>query len=87
MVGSIAADDPEGIGILAKLKEDAEEDGDIHVLSNEDGVGAREVAGFQQCADVVIQKSTREGFGLTITEAMWKDDRLLQGMLPGANFR
>ncbi|HAN87142.1 MAG TPA: glycosyl transferase family 1 [Firmicutes bacterium] len=87
MVGSIAADDPEGIGILAKLKEDAEEDGDIHVLSNEDGVGAREVAGFQQCADVVIQKSTREGFGLTITEAMWKGRPVVAGNATGCKLQ
>ena len=72
MVGSIAHDDPEGIELLRKLKKAAENDHDIHVLSNEDGVGAPEVAAFQQLADVIVQKSIREGFGLTITEAMWK---------------
>jgi len=64
-----------------------EEDGDIHVLSNEDGVGAREVAGFQQCADVVIQKSTREGFGLTITEAMWKGRPVVAGNATGCKLQ
>jgi len=87
MVGSIAADDPEGIGILAHLKEEAAGDRNIHVLSNEDGVGAREVAAFQQCADVVIQKSIREGFGLTITEAMWKGRPVVAGNATGCKIQ
>jgi len=87
MVGSIAADDPEGIGILAHLKEEAAGDRNIHVLSNEDGVGAREVAAFQQCADVVIQKSIREGFGLTITEAMWKRRPVVAGNATGCKIQ
>ena len=45
---------------------------DIKILNNFNGVGNIEVNAFQAHADVVIQKSTREGFGLTVTEALWK---------------
>jgi trehalose synthase len=48
------------------------EDPDVFVLSNLDNVGSVEVNAFQSHADVVIQKSLREGFGLTVTEALWK---------------
>ena len=87
MVGSIASDDPEGIAILNRLKIAAGDDGDIHLLSNDDGVHATEVAAFQQHADVVIQKSTREGFGLTITEAMWKGKPVVAGEAVGCRLQ
>jgi trehalose synthase len=87
MVGSIAHDDPEGVELLRKLKESAEHDHDIHVLSNEDGVGAPEVAAFQQLADVIVQKSIREGFGLTITEAMWKMRPVVAGAATGCKLQ
>ena len=87
MVGSIAHDDPEGVELLSKLKEAARDDHDIHVLSNEDGVGAPEVAAFQQLADVVVQKSIREGFGLTITEAMWKMRPVVAGAATGCKLQ
>ncbi|HHX25601.1 MAG TPA: glycosyltransferase [Firmicutes bacterium] len=87
MVGSIAHDDPEGVELLRKLKESAHQDHDIHVLSNEDGVGAPEVAAFQQLADVVVQKSIREGFGLTITEAMWKMRPVVAGAATGCKLQ
>lgn len=87
MVGSIAHDDPEGIELLRKLRKLAEHDHDIHVLSNEDGVGAPEVAAFQQLATVVVQKSVREGFGLTITEAMWKMRPVVAGAATGCKLQ
>ncbi len=87
MIGSIAHDDPEGIELLEKLKKAAENDHDIHVLSNEDGVGAPEVAVFQQLADVIVQKSIREGFGLTITEAMWKMRPVVAGAATGCKLQ
>ncbi|MCR4425859.1 MAG: glycosyltransferase [Firmicutes bacterium] len=83
LVGAIASDDPEGVRLLADLKREAESDPDIHVLSNEDGVHAPEVAAFQLGADVVVQKSMREGFGLTITEAMWKARPVVAGRATG----
>lgn len=87
MVGSIASDDPEGAAILSRLEAAAIGDTDIHLLSNDDGVHAAEVAAFQQCADVVIQKSTREGFGLTITEAMWKGKPVVAGDAVGCRLQ
>ena len=45
---------------------------DIHLLTNLDGVGAAEINAFQTGSEVIIQKSLREGFGLTVTEGMWK---------------
>lgn len=87
MVGSIAHDDPEGVELLRKLKEVAGGDDDIHVLSNEDGVGASEVAAFQQLATVVVQKSIREGFGLTISEAMWKKKPVVAGAATGCKLQ
>ena len=50
----------------------ADGDPDIKILNNLNNVGAIEVNAFQSQADVLIQKSTREGFGLTVSEALWK---------------
>jgi len=55
-----------------KTARHAGEDYDIHLLSNLNGVGNLEVNAFQRASDVIIQKSIREGFGLVITEALWK---------------
>ena len=72
LVGSMASDDPEGMVYFSNALRRAGEDYDVHILSNLDGVFDREVNAFQTVADVVIQKSTREGFGLVVAEAMWK---------------
>mgnify|MGYP000844879317 FL=1 len=87
LVGSIALDDPEGVRLLDDLKRAAGGDPDAHVLSNRDGVHAAEVAAFQQEADVVIQKSVREGFGLTITEGMWKARPVVAGQATGCRLQ
>ncbi|MEA3454304.1 MAG: glycosyltransferase, partial [Candidatus Caldatribacteriota bacterium] len=65
-------DDPEGWEYYEKTARHAGEDYDIHLLSNLNGVGNLEVNAFQRASDVIIQKSLREGFGLVITEALWK---------------
>ena len=72
LVGSMATDDPEGWDFFQMTHEHAEGDEDIKILNNLNNVGAIEVNAFQSQADVVIQKSTREGFGLTVSEALWK---------------
>jgi len=72
MVGSMATDDPEGREFFQKTFEYADGDPDIKILSNLNNVGAIEVNAFQSQSDVVLQKSIREGFGLTVTEALWK---------------
>ena len=58
-------------------------DPDIHILNNFNNVGAIEVNAFQAQADVVIQKSTREGFGLTVTDAVWKGRPFIGGNVGG----
>ena len=72
LIASMANDDPEGWEYYEKTARHAGEDYDIHLLSNLNGVGNLEVNVFQRASDVIIQKSLREGFGLVITEALWK---------------
>jgi trehalose synthase len=58
-------------------------DPDIHLFTNLQGVGDLEVSVFQQAAEVVVQKSTREGFGLVVSEAMWKGKPVIGGNVGG----
>jgi trehalose synthase len=83
LVGSMATDDPEGWYYLDKTIRHAGEDGDVYVLHNFHGVGALEVGAFQAVSDVVVQKSTREGFGLVVTEALWKGKPVVGGNAGG----
>jgi len=83
LVGSMAADDPEGWEYLDKTIRHAGEDFDIHILHNFHGVGGYEVGCFQTVSDVVVQKSLREGFGLVVTEAMWKGKAVVGGKVGG----
>ena len=73
LVGVMAHDDPEGWVYLEKTLRKIGEDYDVKVLTNLNGVHAREVNAFQRASDVILQMSLREGFGLTVTEAMWKE--------------
>jgi len=83
LVGSMATDDPEGWDYFNATVSHADGDPDIHILNNLNNVGAIEVNAFQSHCDVVIQKSTREGFGLTVTEAIWKGRPLIGGNVGG----
>jgi trehalose synthase len=83
LVGSMATDDPEGWDYFNATVSHADGDPDIHILNNLNNVGAIEVNAFQSHCDVVIQKSTREGFGLTVTEAIWKGRPLIGGAVGG----
>ena len=83
MVGSMASDDPEGREYFQKTYEYADNDPDIKILSNLNNVGAIEVNAFQSQSDVCLQKSIREGFGLTITEALWKGRPTIGGNVGG----
>jgi trehalose synthase len=83
LVGSMATDDPEGWDYFNATVSHADGDPDIHILNNLNNVGAIEVNAFQSHCDVVIQKSTREGFGLTVTEAIWKGRPLVGGNVGG----
>lgn len=83
LVGSMASDDPEGWEYLTHTLDYAADDPDIYILSNLNNVGSVEVNAFQTQADVVVQKSTREGFGLTVTEALWKGRPTVAGNVGG----
>ena len=75
LAGGMASDDPEGARILEQLYEDTKNDEDIHILhlSLDNRLeNWKEVNALQRSADVIIQPSTREGFGLVITEGLWK---------------
>jgi len=72
LIGSMASDDPEGWIYFEKTARYAGEDYDIHLLTDLVGVHDIEVNAFQRASNVVLQKSLREGFGLTISEALWK---------------
>ena len=72
LVGSMASDDPEGWEYLERVIDYVGGDPDVFILSNLDNVGSVEINAFQSHADVIMQKSTREGFGLTVTEGLWK---------------
>ncbi len=72
LVASMAHDDPEGWIYYEKTVRHAGEDYNIHFLTNLVGVGPLEVNAFQRAATVVLQLSIREGFGLAVTEALWK---------------
>ena len=83
LVGSMATDDPEGWEFFQKTFEYADGDPDIKILNNLNNVGAIEVNAFQSQSDVCLQKSIREGFGLTVTEALWKGRPTIAGNVGG----
>jgi trehalose synthase len=70
LAGGTAADDPESVEVFEEVKEKAKQDSDIHILllpQND-----LEINALQRGSTVIIQKSLREGFGLTVAEALWK---------------
>jgi trehalose synthase len=83
LVGSMAHDDPEGWEYYNATVEYAAGDPDIYILSNLNNVGSVEVNAFQVHSRVVIQKSIREGFGLTVSEALWKARPTVAGRVGG----
>src|SRR5690606_7178134 len=82
LAGGGATDDPEGETVLAEVREAAGSDPDIHVLKLAPDVH-RTVNALQRAATIVIQKSVREGFGLTVTEALWKGKPVIGGDVGG----
>jgi trehalose synthase len=72
LIAGMAADDPEGWLYFEKTARHACEDSDVYLLTDLKGVKDFEVNAFQRASQVALQMSTREGFGLTVTEALWK---------------
>jgi trehalose synthase len=83
LVGSMAHDDPEGWEYYNETVGYADGDPDIFILSNLNNIGSVEVNAFQVHSAAVIQKSIREGFGLTVTEALWKGRPTVAGRVGG----
>ena len=83
LVGSMATDDPEGWKLYKETLRYAGQDDDLTLVTNLDGVGSLEVNAFQRSSEVVLQKSLREGFGLTVAEALWKGVPVIGGRVGG----
>jgi trehalose synthase len=78
LAGGSATDDPEGEQVLSEVRENVADDDNIHVLLLPPDAH-RTINGLQRAADIVLQKSIKEGFGLTVTEAMWKGKPVIGG--------
>jgi len=78
LAGSSASDDPEGAEVLEEVRAARGEDPDIHTLLLPSDAH-RSINALQRLSHIVLQKSLREGFGLTVTEAMWKEKPVLGG--------
>ena len=83
LAGSMATDDPEGFQVWEEVDAARHGDPNIHLLSNIQQVGNVQINAFQRAADVVIQKSLREGFGLTVSEGLWKGRPVIGGRAGG----
>jgi trehalose synthase len=78
LAGSEASDDPEGAAVLREVREAAGDDPDLHILLLP-ADAHRTINALQRRAEIVLQKSVREGFGLTVTEALWKRKPVIGG--------
>jgi trehalose synthase len=83
LVGSMAHDDPEGWDYYSRTVAYAAGDPDVYILSNLNNIGSVEVNAFQVHSAAAIQKSIREGFGLTVTEALWKTRPMVASRVGG----
>jgi len=82
LAGGSAADDPEGLAVLNEVKSAAEKDSDIIILDLPPDANLQ-INALQRRASVVLQKSLKEGFGLTVAEAMWKGKPVIGGFVGG----
>ena len=78
LAGGSATDDPEGMAVLEETKRAAEGDPDVHILLLPPDAHLT-INALQRAADIVLQKSIREGFGLTVAEALWKGKPVIGG--------
>ncbi|MFK0246049.1 glycosyltransferase [Amycolatopsis azurea] len=83
LVGSMALDDPEAWDVYRAISAESEDDPAIHLFTNLTGVGNVEVNAFQRVSTVMVQKSIREGFGLVVSEALWKGTPVVAGATGG----
>ena len=83
LVGAMAADDPEGWHVYREIEQQTRREPDCFLLTNQMGVASHEVNSLQRVADVAIQKSIREGFGLIVSETLWKGTPMVAGRAGG----
>ncbi len=83
LVGAMAGDDPEAWRVYGQLEAAAAGEPDCFLLTNQMGVNAHEVNALQRVADVAVQKSIREGFGLVVSETLWKGTAMVAGRAGG----
>ena len=83
LVGSMALDDPEGWAVYDEITGVTQDDPLVNLFTNLTGVGNIEVNAFQRLSDICIQKSIREGFGLVVSEAIWKRTPMVAGRAGG----
>jgi trehalose synthase len=82
LAGGSASDDPEGEIVLEEVRREANDDPDIHLL-NLPPWSATEINALQRASTIIVQKSLREGFGLTVTEALWKKKPVVASAVGG----
>jgi len=82
LAGGGATDDPEGAAVLQEVMEEADDDPDIIIL-NLPAWSAIEINALQRASTLIIQKSLKEGFGLTVTEGLWKGKPVIAGAVGG----
>jgi trehalose synthase len=82
LAGGGASDDPEGAAVLQEVMDEAGEDPDVIIL-NLPPWSALEINALQRASTIVVQKSIKEGFGLTVTEALWKSKPVIAGAVGG----
>jgi len=82
LAGGGATDDPEGAAVLQEVMDEAGEDPDVIIL-NLPPWSALEINALQRASTIVVQKSIKEGFGLTVTEALWKQKPVIAGAVGG----
>ena len=82
LAGGGASDDPEGAAVLKEVKEAADNDPDIVILDLPPWC-ALEINAIQRASTIIVQKSLKEGFGLTVTEALWKGKPTIAGAVGG----
>jgi len=82
LAGGAANDDPEGEAVLSEVHEAAADDPDIHILDLPPW-SPKEINALQRGSTIIVQKSLREGFGLTVTEALWKGKPVVASAVGG----
>ena len=83
LIGGMANDDPEGWTIYDRVLRRAGEDFDLNIYTNFHNIGDVGVKAFQYASDIILQKSLKEGFGLTVSEGLWKAKPVIGGHVGG----